>query len=79
LLSVDEQLAGTAGEADGEVLDGDVDPHVWLDPSRMITMAGAITDAFAPANPDHAATYDANADTYLRDLRGLDGESPSAC
>jgi ABC-type Zn uptake system ZnuABC Zn-binding protein ZnuA len=45
----------------------------------MITMAGAITDAFAAANPDHAATYDANADTYLRDLRGLDGESPSAC
>jgi zinc transport system substrate-binding protein len=74
LLGVDEQLAGTEGEVDGEVLEGDVDPHVWLDPSRMITMVGAITDAFVAADPDHEATYRANADTYLGDLRGLDGE-----
>jgi zinc transport system substrate-binding protein len=74
LLGVDQQLAGTDGEVDGEVLAGDVDPHVWLDPSRMITMVDAITEAFATADPDHADDYAANAERYLADLRGLDGE-----
>lgn len=78
LLAVDEQLAGTAGEVDGEVLAGDVDPHVWLDPSRMITMVGAITEAFAAADPGNADAYAANAERYLADLRGLDGEYRSA-
>lgn len=74
LLGVDEQLAGTDGEVDGEVLEGDVDPHVWLDPSRMITMVDAITNTFAEIDPDNADTYRANAETYLSDLRGLGGE-----
>ena len=74
LLGVDDQLAGTAGEVDGEVLAGDVDPHVWLDPSRMITIVDAITEAFSDADPEHAAIYAANAEGYLADLRGLDGE-----
>jgi zinc transport system substrate-binding protein len=78
LLGVDEQLAGTDGEVDGEVLAGDVDPHIWLDPSRMITMVDAITEAFADADPDHADDYAANAERYLADLRGLDGEYRSA-
>lgn len=78
LLGVDEQLAGTDGEVDGEVLAGDVDPHVWLDPSRMITIVDAITEAFADADPDHADDYAANAEQYLADLRGLDGEYRSA-
>lgn len=74
LLGVDEQLAGTDGEVDGEVLEGDVDPHVWLDPSRMIEMVDAITATFSEIDPDNAATYAANADEYLTDLRGLDSE-----
>lgn len=74
LLSVDPQLDGTAGEVDGEVLSGDVDPHVWLDPTRMIAMVDAITDAFADADPGHAAAYRANARAYLQDLEGLDAE-----
>jgi len=78
LLGVDTQLAGTEGEVDGEVLAGDVDPHVWLDPSRMITMVGAITEAFAAADPGNADAYAANAERYLADLRGLDGEYRSA-
>lgn len=78
LLGVDDQLAGTDGDVDGEVLEGDVDPHVWLDPSRMITMIEAITDAFVAADPDNAATYEANAEQYLTGLRGLDGEYRAA-
>jgi len=74
LLGVDDQLAGTSGEVDGEVLDGDVDPHVWLDPSRMVIMVDAITATFVAVDPDNAAAYRDNAERYLTDLRGLDGE-----
>lgn len=74
LLPVDPQLEGTQGEVDGEVLAGDVDPHVWLDPARMIEMVGTITDTFAAADPDHADDYRANAAQYLTGLTGLDDE-----
>lgn len=74
LLGVDPQLDGTQGEVDGEVLEGDVDPHVWLDPSRMITMVEAITDTFADLDPDNESQYRDNAEEYLRDIRGLDSE-----
>jgi zinc transport system substrate-binding protein len=74
LLSVDPQLDGTQGEVDGEVLEGDVDPHVWLDPSRMITMVEAITDTFVELDPDNESQYRANTEEYLTDIRGLDGE-----
>lgn len=78
LLSVDPQLDGTQGEVDGEVLAGDVDPHVWLDPGRMIAMVEAIADTLASVDPDNADAYAANADAYLGDLRGLDGEYRAA-
>ena len=78
LLPVDPQLEGTDGEVDGEVLAGDVDPHVWLDPSRMIAIVDAITEAFGKADPDNAASYRKNADAYLEDLRGLDAEYAAA-
>jgi zinc transport system substrate-binding protein len=74
LLSVDAQLDGTQGEVDGEVLEGDVDPHVWLDPARMLTMVDAVADAFAAADPDNAKEYAANAEKYLTSLSGLDAE-----
>jgi zinc transport system substrate-binding protein len=78
LLSVDPQLDGTQGEVDGEVLAGDVDPHVWLDPGRMITMVEAIADTLASVDPDNADAYAANAAAYLGGLRGLDGEYRAA-
>lgn len=78
LLPVDAPLAGIDGEVDGEVLEGGVDPHVWLDPIRMVTMVGAVTDALASADPGGAAVYRANADRYLAGLQGLDGEYRTA-
>lgn len=74
LLKVDAQLEGTQGKVDGEVLDGGVDPHVWLDPARMITMVGKITETFSSADKANAAAYRANADKYLANLTGLDGD-----
>lgn len=78
LLTVDRQLAGTQGEVDGEVLAGDVDPHVWLDPQRMITIVDAIAAALSELDPDHTDQYRANADAYLAGLNGLDAEYRAA-
>lgn len=78
LLPVDAQLAGTHGEVDGEVLEGDVDPHVWLDPARMITMVEAMVATLSEVDPDRAADYRTNADTYLEGLTGLDAEYRAA-
>jgi zinc transport system substrate-binding protein len=78
LLPVDPQLAGTQGEVDGEVLDGDVDPHVWLDPARMIAMVEVMVDTLSRTNPDDADEYRTNADAYLEDLVGLDAEYRTA-
>ena len=78
LLPVDSQLDGTQGEVDGEVLDGDVDPHVWLGPARMIAIVDAMVDRLSEIDPDNADTYRSNADSYLADLTGLDGEYQAA-
>lgn len=74
VLTVDPQLEGTQGEVDGEVLEGDVDPHVWLDPARMIAMVEVMVDTLSDVDPDGAADYGGNAEEHLEDLRGLDGE-----
>jgi zinc transport system substrate-binding protein len=55
-----------------EALSGGRDPHVWLDPVRMKTIAGAVADAYAEADPGHADTYRANLAALHRDLDGLD-------
>ncbi|MFM2077572.1 MAG: hypothetical protein RJA49_1462 [Actinomycetota bacterium] len=44
LLPVTDPLAGTEGTTSGETLDGNKDPHVWLDPQNMVRMAGTIVD-----------------------------------
>jgi zinc transport system substrate-binding protein len=44
LLPVTDPLAGTHGATSGETLDGNKDPHVWLDPANMGRMASTIVD-----------------------------------
>lgn len=36
---------------------GVLDPHFWLDPKRMITSAGALTEALVEADPAQEAAY----------------------
>ena len=52
---------------------GETDPHVWHDVANAIQMVKNIRDAFALADPAHAAIYQANADVYLNQLQELDG------
>ena len=50
----------------------EVDPHWWLDPIDVVTYTDNIRDAFAAADPAHAAAYRANADAYVMKLGALD-------
>ncbi|MGC5629100.1 metal ABC transporter substrate-binding protein [Georgenia sp. Z1344] len=52
---------------------GALDPHVWLDPERMIALAEEITASLSEIDPDGAETYAANLETVVTDLEDLGG------
>ena len=74
LLGVDPVIEGVVGETDGEVLAGDVDPHIWVDPVRFAEMAKAVEVAMTKARPDSAEMFAANLLTYTKTLTDLDSE-----
>jgi zinc transport system substrate-binding protein len=71
LLPIVAQLEGTEGETDGEVLASGKDPHVWLDPANMATMARTVADALAAKSPELSATFATNATAYISELETL--------
>jgi len=73
LLPVTPQLAGTEGEVDGEVLEGNTDPHIWVDPANMITMTKAVEATLASAAPSEKAAFASNASDYVGELTALAG------
>ncbi|WP_141577321.1 metal ABC transporter substrate-binding protein [Actinomadura sp. WMMA1423] len=50
------------------------DPHIWLDPSRMATVATALGERLAAADPGRAAGYRERARSTAQALTGLDRE-----
>ncbi|HEX6469951.1 MAG TPA: metal ABC transporter substrate-binding protein [Streptosporangiaceae bacterium] len=62
--------AATGSSAGG----GPRDPHLWLDPDRLATVATAVGARLAKVDQAHAATYEANARALGADLHALDGE-----
>jgi zinc/manganese transport system substrate-binding protein/manganese/iron transport system substrate-binding protein len=48
------------------------DPHIWFSAANAMTMTRNIRDALVQVDPPNAATYIANADTYLKQLDDLD-------
>ncbi|MGY1728949.1 metal ABC transporter substrate-binding protein [Geodermatophilus sp. SYSU D01062] len=65
----EEEHAEHAGE-DGEA----VDPHFWLDPTRLADVGDALADRLADVDPDGADTYRENAAALRTDLEALDAE-----
>jgi len=51
---------------------GSLDPHVWLDPVRMVALTGAVADRVATTVPDHADDIRVNADRLEGQLRALE-------
>jgi len=48
------------------------DPHFWLDPNAVIRYVENIRDGLSQADPEGAAIYAANAESYVAQLRELD-------
>jgi zinc transport system substrate-binding protein len=57
-------------ETDGD--DGEVDPHVWLDPTAMQEIASATADRLIEIDPEHERVYEHNVDRLEGQLRRLD-------
>ncbi|MEO5877849.1 MAG: metal ABC transporter substrate-binding protein [Streptosporangiaceae bacterium] len=50
------------------------DPHLWLDPVRLATVAKAVGDRLARIDPGHAADYRTGTSRLVGELTSLDGE-----
>ncbi|NUP62864.1 MAG: zinc ABC transporter substrate-binding protein [Nonomuraea sp.] len=50
------------------------DPHIWLDPSRLATVATRLGERLAAADPEHAQAYKDRAARTAGTLGGLDQE-----
>lgn len=51
---------------------GGFDPHVWLDPNNVILYVENIREGLTHFDPDGAAEYKSNADSYIAELTALD-------
>lgn len=51
-----------------------LDPHAWLDPANAEAWLGVIAEALAKADPEHAATYAANAKSAQAGVQALDAK-----
>lgn len=51
---------------------GEYDPHVWGDVANAMSAVSVINAHLNEADPDNAATYDANAAAYVTELEALD-------
>ena len=54
------------------------DPHVWMDPQLWQPVVAAARDALVKADAAAKATYDANADRYLKQVAALDARVKAA-
>jgi zinc/manganese transport system substrate-binding protein len=54
--------------------EGGEDPHVWMDPTRVVAALPALADALAQEDPADAAGYRARARAYAKRLGALDAE-----
>jgi zinc transport system substrate-binding protein len=64
-----EHDGGGSGEEDGAD-----DPHVWLDPERLATIADGVAGRLAGLDPDHAGDYPGRAGALRQELAALDAE-----
>jgi zinc transport system substrate-binding protein len=69
-----------AGETEEEhaehehALEGDLDPHFWLDPLLMADLGDAVAEELAAIDPEGADDYAARADELRAELETLDEE-----
>ncbi|WP_431925848.1 metal ABC transporter substrate-binding protein [Micromonospora wenchangensis] len=62
------------GEDGHEEESGGKDPHLWLDPTRLATVADKLAERLGVVDPDRAADYTGRARTLRGELEKLDTE-----
>ncbi len=70
LSVLDSRPAAINGSGPVEPIEGD--PHFWLDPRGLATVAAEVEDHLASTDPEHAKDYRTNLDDLLADLTSLD-------
>lgn len=53
---------------------GSLDPHFWLDPTRLPAVADDVAAQLAEIDPDHADEFQANAEAFAQQMADLDAE-----
>jgi zinc transport system substrate-binding protein len=53
---------------------GELDPHIWLSPPLVMTLARTIRNALQEIDPAHRSVYDANYKAFASTLTALDAE-----
>lgn len=53
---------------------GSLDPHFWLDPTRLPAVADDVAAQLATIDPDHADEFRANAEAFAQTMADLDAE-----
>lgn len=71
-------LLSAPGDLGKEPLDGDLDPHVWLDPVRMSALAEQAADALVAARPPLRAAVTERLADLQGDLTTLDEQLTAA-
>ena len=67
-----EASAGLSSRTDAESEHGGADPHLWLDPNHVVVYVENIREGLTHYDPDGAAIYQSNAETYVAQLKDLD-------
>ncbi|HEY9817098.1 MAG TPA: zinc ABC transporter substrate-binding protein, partial [Candidatus Obscuribacterales bacterium] len=70
----DDQAAESGDSHAGHVHHGAYNPHIWLDPKRVIQQVETIRDGLIAVDPDGETDYTTNAAAYIEQLQALDAE-----
>ncbi|RMI13624.1 metal ABC transporter substrate-binding protein [Cellulomonas triticagri] len=70
----DEHGEEAEDHAEDEHEHGSLDPHFWLDPSRLPAVADDVAAQLSEIDPDNAATFEANAAAFTTAMTDLDTE-----
>ncbi|WP_158373059.1 metal ABC transporter substrate-binding protein [Cellulosimicrobium cellulans] len=63
-----------AADGHGDHAHGSLDPHFWLDPTRLPPVADDVAAQLAEIDPDHADEFQANAEAFAQRMADLDAE-----
>jgi zinc transport system substrate-binding protein len=78
LLSAPTQAGPAALAEPGETAADGMDPHLWLDPTRLALVAGAVAGRLSALDPAHATAYHASFAALRNRLSTLDVDYATA-